>query len=173
MRGKRLIRGGLLGALAVAALAAAGCAGEAVRFNNSIVDYNKRLAAAGKRLGETLAPALQGGQVNAADVKGAYNEVLNTLDQVKKEFASLKVPSGASAKKLADAYGKFLQGQEDMVRNQMGQLVKMAESGKPAPGQMMGLLQAIGAREQADLVNVQAAQREFARDHNIRLIESK
>jgi hypothetical protein len=169
MQGKKLVRGLLLGALAVTALAAVGCAGEAVRFNNSIVEYNKRLEAAGKRLGEAMAPALQGGNVNIADVKAAYQETQNTLDQVKKDFAGLKVPPGASAQRLADAYAKFLGGQEEMIRKQLGPMVKTLESGRPVPGQLMSQFQQIAARENQDLQELQAAQREFARDHKITL----
>jgi hypothetical protein len=169
MQGKNLVRGLLLGALAVTALAAVGCAGEALRFNNSIAESSKRLEAPSKRFGEAIAPAVAGGNVNVAEVKAAYNDLVNIFEQVKKDFASLKVPPGASAKKLADSYGKLLQNQEDMIRDQMGQIVKMVEAGRPAPGQLLKILQTVTAREQADLQELHAAQREFARDHKITL----
>jgi hypothetical protein len=172
MRGKKLVRGLFLGALAVTALAASGCAGEAMRFNQGIVEYNKRLSAAGLKLGQAIKPALQGGNANVAEVKAAYNEAVNTLEQVKQEFANLKVPPGASSKKLADAYGKFLRGQDDIIRNKLGQIVKMVEGGRPNQAQMASIIMAIPAQENADLQEVQAAQREFAKDHNIRLIQN-
>jgi hypothetical protein len=161
--GKSLILGVFL-------LAAAGCAGEAVTFNNAIVNYNKRLNEAGKKFGEALAPALQGGAVNVAQVKATYAEVESTLEQVKKDFAALHVPKSASGQKLAKSYEKFLAGQESAVKNQMAQLVKLVEApGRPNAGMLMSVLQEVGRREQGDLAELQNAQREFARENNIKL----
>src|SRR5262245_44856817 len=108
MRVRRSVRPLTLGAVALAALAAAGRAGEAVRFNNAIAGYNKKLNEAGKRLGEAVKPVVEGKNFDVADVKAAYDKVLGAIAEVKKEFATLTIPPGAGAKKMAEAYSKFL-----------------------------------------------------------------
>jgi hypothetical protein len=169
MRGSRSVRQLSLGVVALAALAAAGCAGEAVRFNNTIAGYNKKLNEAGKRLGEAVKPAVQGEGVNVTDVKAAYDKVLGAIAEVKKEFAALKIPPGAGAKKLAEAYGKFLKGEEELARGQIGEIVKLAEVSRPNRDKILKLIQEVKAKELADMEELLAAQREFARETSVPL----
>jgi hypothetical protein len=169
MRGGKLIRPLSLGALTLAALAAAGCAGEATRFNNTIAGFNKKLNEAGKRLGEAVKPAVEGGSVNAADVKAAYDKILGAVAEVKKEFAALKIPPGAGAKKMAEAYAKFLKSEEELARDQIAQIVKLAEAPRPNREKILELIQQVKAKELADMEVLLAAQREFARENNIPL----
>ncbi len=169
MRGGNAIRPLSLGALALAALAAAGCAGEAARFNNTIAGYNKKLNDAGKQLGEAVKPAVHGEGVNVQAVKAAYDKVLAAVGEVKKDFAALKVPPGAGAKKLAEAYGKFLQGEEKLAREQIGEIVKQAEASHPDRAKLLALIQQVKVRESADMEELLAAQREFARENNVPL----
>jgi hypothetical protein len=169
MRRKKLVRPVLLGAFALSMVAVIGCAGEAVRFNNTIAGYNKRLNEAGTKFGKAIAPAAKGLAVNVGEAKAAYQQVKTVVNEVKAEFAALKVPSGASAKKMADAYAQFLKGQEHMVNNDFAQIMTMVESGKVDQGRFNGLLLQVSQREQGDLAALQAAQREFAKEHGIRL----
>jgi len=155
--------------VALAALAVAGCAGEAVRFNNSLAEYNKRLNAAGKKFGETLTPALQGGNANAGQVRSAYNNMLSTVEAVKRDFNALTPPPSATGKRLADTYRKFLQGQEGMIKNQLGEITRMVEQGKANGGQIMMLLQQIEGQERRDLSELQEVQRQFAKENGITL----
>src|SRR5207253_9041025 len=106
--GQRLTRRFLLGALALAALAGAGCDRKAAQFNNTLTEYNRQLFDAGRKLGESMAPAVQGQPVNATQVRDAYDEVVSTLDAIKKDFATLPVPPSASGKRFAAGYAKFL-----------------------------------------------------------------
>jgi hypothetical protein len=169
MRGRRFVRPLSLGALALAALATAGCAGEAMRFNSAIAGYNKKLNEAGKQLGIAVKPALRGESVNTTDLKAAYDKVLTAVAEVKKEFAALKVPPGAGAKRMAEAYGKFLKGQEELAREAIAQIVKLAEAPQPNRDKILERIQKVKARELEDMDELLAAQREFARENDISL----
>src|SRR5947209_5100246 len=113
---KKLVTPLVLATVSLSLLMVAGCAQrEAVNFNNTIANSNKKLNDAGKRFGEALQPALKGGQANLGEVKAAYQGALNALAEVKKDVGSVKVPDSASAKKLMEGYQEFLKGQEEAI----------------------------------------------------------
>jgi hypothetical protein len=171
--GQRLTRRFLLGALALAALAGAGCDRKAAQFNNTLSAYNQRLFEGGRRLGETLLPALQGAPVEAKEVQEAYDDLIATLDAVKADFATLPVPNSASGKKLAAGYQKFLKGQNDMLRNDVGKIVRRLQ--RNPRDRMLGMMIVVSfrgmqERERAQLRELQELQMAFAREHKLPLL---
>jgi len=149
-----------------------GCGNQAVNFNNSIAKANQKLAAAGLEFGQKVKDALSGQPGKIREVKSSYQNVLKVLDGVKADMKALSVPSSASAKKLYDAHQRFLKGQEEGAK-QFGEIVKILENNTLNAGDKQAkisqIITQIGALEQKDLVELQSAQREFAKEHNIRL----
>jgi hypothetical protein len=145
-----------------------------VKFNNAFIEFSKKLSAAGKKLGQLARPALEGQAADLKQVRKAYAEVEKVLAQVKKEAAALPLPpKSMSAPKLARAYARFLKGQEDMVKKEMREVVGLLDKANPidAAGQarLLAILRDVAAREQKDLAELHEAQREFAREHDIKL----
>jgi hypothetical protein len=156
----------LLGALALATLLGAGCDKKA-EFTNTLNSYNQSLFEAGRKLSQTMRPALEGQPVNADEVRKAYDEVIETLDAVKKDFAELKVPQTPAGKRLAAGYAKFLRGQSSMIRNDMGRIVRAMQRNPRdrSIGQMiLQALPAMAQRSQADTRELQKLLDEFARE---------
>src|SRR5262249_1685691 len=168
---KKIVRAALAAAFLPLFLALPGCKGEAVSFNNKLAGTNKRLEEAGRKFGQTLAPQGQGRPVNAAEVRGAYEQLVQVLNEVKAETKDMQIPSSASAKRLYDTHQKFLQGQEAGVK-QFGEIVRMVETKALGPGGMIQFqqtMQQLAAREQQDLNELRAAQQAFAAEHGVRI----
>jgi hypothetical protein len=146
---------------------------EALKYNEAIVRFNKQLSNAGLKLGQTIRPALEGQAVDLKEMKKAYAATEKVLNQVKKEATALKVPDSESARRLAKVYERFLKGQEVMVKKELAEVVRLVETTNPPDqaGQqrLLRLFQGIAEREMTDLRDLQQAQREFAREHGIKL----
>jgi hypothetical protein len=171
--GQRLTRRFLLGALALAALAGSGCDRKALRFNNTLTEYNRQLFQGGRKLGEAMSPAVQGWEVDPNQVRNAYDELVSTLDAVKKDFATLPVPKSASGQRYAAGYTKFLKGQNDMIRNDVGKIVRHMQ--RNPKDRMLGLqiitsFRAMQKREQESIRELQKLQEDFCREHNLPLM---
>ena len=77
----------VLATVSLSLLLAAGCAQrEAVNFNNSIANASRKLNEAGSRFNKAISPALKGDPVDLGEVKAAYDGLVATLDQVKKDM---------------------------------------------------------------------------------------
>ena len=171
--GQRLTRRLLLGALALATLTGAGCDRKAAQFNNTLSAYNQKLFEGGRRLGETLLPALQGAPVEAKEVQDAYDDLIATLDAIKADFATLPVPNTVSAKKFAAGYQKFLKGQNDMIRNDIGKIVRQLQ--RNPRDRMLGMMivcsfRSLQQRERAQLRELHDLQMDFAREHKLPIL---
>jgi hypothetical protein len=146
---------------------------EALKYNNAIAGLNKKLNEAGMRLGLAISPVLKGQAADLDKVRKAMKEVEKVLTQVKKDVAVLKVPDSDSGRKLAKVYARFLKGQEDMVKKDLPDIVRVVEGANPpdkeGQDRLLKMLVAVGQREQTILTDLQAAQREFAREHGIDL----
>jgi hypothetical protein len=144
-----------------------------LKFNNAIVGFNKQLNEVGKKFGMTLAPALQGNAVDLKEVRKTYAAMEKVVAKVKKEAAALKAPDSDSARKLVKVYQGFLKGQEEMVKKDLIEIVRLLEQTNPPDqeGQqrLVRILQGVGKRELKVLHLLQKAQEEFAREHGIKL----
>jgi hypothetical protein len=170
MMGQGLGRRALLGALALVALAGSGCDRKAAQFNNTLAGYNQRLFAVGQKLGQTIRPAVMGDRVNPKQVRDAYDEAIATLDDIRKEFATLKPPPSDSGKKFYEGYRKLLQSQNDMMRNDLARLVRMLERSPNdrTVGQIIReTVVRMHKREQASTREIEVLQHNFASEHGL------
>jgi hypothetical protein len=162
----RLTRRLLLGALALAVLAGAGC-DQKSEYAGTLASYNQSLFEAGKKFGQTMAPALQNGTVNTAEMRQAYDELVETLDAVKKDFATLKTPQTPAGKRLAAGYEKFLRGQSTMIRNDLGRIVRTVQRNpkdRSARDLIVNTMQTLVQREQASGRELQKLLDDFAKE---------
>lgn len=161
----------ILGALCL--LLIAGCQRGPLEFNNKIAKANKRLAEEGEAFGKAAQAAINGGPSSIADLKQEHQNLLNAITEVKKDMAALSVPTSESAKKLYAAHQKFLAGQEKMINNEFAEIVRVCEnkslSDVAKQSKVLQIVTRVQKVEQADLLPLQAAQREFAKEHNVRL----
>src|SRR5262245_40656132 len=81
---------------------------EALKFNEAIVQANKKLLDAGFALGRSMRPILQDEKdVDLPEVKKQYESATKALASVVKEMKELKVPASRSAAALYEAHQKF------------------------------------------------------------------
>jgi hypothetical protein len=139
-------------------------------FNNLIANCNKKLNVAGQDFGLAIKPALMNQAVNIVQVRNSYKNALKALETVKNDFAAARVPASDSARKLAKGYVEFLKMQEDAITRDFRAIVmQLEQNNNPGAAQILAILQNLGQREQTMLLELQAAQRAFAREHNITL----
>ena len=140
-------------------------------FNEAMVGTNQKLEAAGTELGTAIGLAINGGPQELANAKEKYAKTVRVVQQVKADMQTLKVPSSKSAQTLYEAHQKFLQGQERMIQDDFGEILKTLEDPALDKTAKTQKLQAIFKRvEQAaqdDLIPLQNAQKEFARENNL------
>jgi hypothetical protein len=109
------------------------------------------------------------GEVAAA--RAANNGAAATLAEVKTEFAALTVPPSKSARDLADAYQRFLAGQEESLGKEHRQILALLETkGAPPPtrrSQINALRKQALDREAAALVELRDLQAAFTRENDI------
>jgi hypothetical protein len=117
MTEKQAWRPFLAGAVALAALTAVGCAGEAVQFNNAIANSAKKVEAAE----QPVVTALQAG--NLAEAKRKAEGLLGTVDQARKDLSALRVPAQPGAKEFADSYKTFLAVVEECYQGDLSRLL--------------------------------------------------
>jgi len=169
-----------LGALfAVSLLFAAGGCGrgvstaEAVRFNDTLVGLNARLAQAGKEFGEAAVKAVDGDLIEIAKAKRAFEKLTETMDGVKSESKGLKVPDSASARRLHEEFRRMLQAQEQMVKDDLGDVLRLLEDPQQTSAERRKKIAPIGSYLEAIdtkvLAGVRKAQAAFAGEYGFKL----
>src|SRR5262249_47753433 len=150
--------------LAFLLLALAGCGNPAPKLINAIVKPKKKLPTPGQKFGERLRAPIQGG--NPAQAGQSINEMKKPLKRAQADMKKLDVPSSASAKKLYEVHQRFLKGQEEFVQK-FGEAVKILEepgvAAQAKAAKIQNVLGQIQGKEQRDLMELQNAQREFAK----------
>jgi hypothetical protein len=163
-------------ALALALLLAAGCGREAVNFNNTIANGNKKLNEAGKKFGAAVDPALKGETADVEKVKAAHKAAVEALEQVKKDTSNAKVPGDPTAKKLAEGYQEFLKVEEDVIKNKFGAVATALETKTPPKSsegtfaeQLKTILREASKEEGEALKTLHDLQKDFAKAHDLPL----
>ena len=146
---------------------------DALKFNEAIVNANKRLEMIGEKFGRQIAMALSGKPNDIANVKKGYAEVQKVLKSVQADMKKLadEIPDSAEAKEFYQAHQKFLKGQERMVKVEFQQIVDVVSDTTLDADEKLEkikeILVSVEKIEQADLKVLQAAQRKFAKKHGI------
>jgi hypothetical protein len=143
-------------------------------FNNTVAQYNKRLANAGRAMGLSLGIALKTGrpgelQRARTDHAAAQGEV----NAIRQELDNYNIAGIDGANELRQAYYQFLKGQEQIIQGDFTQCLNIISN----PGlnhqqkeqQIQAILGRLGAAESQALGVLQQAQRTFAQRHNIQL----
>jgi hypothetical protein len=147
---------------------------DAVDFNNSIANANKKLEQGGKDFGSHLSGAINGNQAEVAAMKKEYENLKALVASTKTEIQGLKVPSKQSAKDYQAAELKFLDGQEKLVGD-LGEIVRIVEdrgmNALAKQSKTQPIMERIAQDEKKDLGPLQAAQAAFAKDYNIIIIK--
>lgn len=156
------------------ALTLSGCGGltsGALQFNEKIVQGNQKLEKAGQEFGEALGAALQGGPTEIAEARRLYDVACQTLRTVQSDTRSLQVPSSQAARNLYAAYQRFLEGQERMVLQDMGEVMKLLEDSalneQEKAQRIVPILTQIQTTETTDLATLKSLQQAFAKEYNI------
>jgi hypothetical protein len=146
--------------------------GGAVKYNQTLVKGNERLAAAGQKIGEAVPPAMLGGEAEIAKLKKAHKDALDVLASIQSEMSTISVPSRDSGTKLHETYKQFLAGQDSMLKD-VGKVIAIIEDAtlnqQDKLAQIQTVLGTFEQRENADLQKLKEAQRAFAADYGFRL----
>ena len=142
----------------------AGCAGEAVSFNNSIAKVNKDLNTIGRTFGETIAK-----ESDPARLDSAHNEAVTKVKALVTEANAIKVPQGKEAQDFWTSFQTFLKNQEKMINEDFKELVTIKKSPNFQKAQWEAVFIRIQAVENADLANLKSAQAAYARANNLKI----
>jgi hypothetical protein len=162
-----------LGTLAFFGPEAGAGEGDALRYNNAVVKLTQGLNLAGRKFGMAIGPALKGQAVDLPKVKMGQQELRKALAGAKKEAAGLKPHASETGRKMGKALERFLKGQEEVVKTDVGDIVRLLEATNPPDAQGSEQLQTIIRRmlqrETPALRDLQQAQEAFAKEHGITL----
>jgi hypothetical protein len=156
------------------ALSGCGQGKEAVKFNDSIVNALQRLGPAGEKFGLAVQPALTGGKAELEEVRRAHKSAKDTVASIKEDGKTWKVPDRPSAKALYAAYENLMATQEECINKDFAEIVTILEDEK-APVQVKAqkidqVTKRLEPREKAAMSELDAKQKAFAKDFNIKLV---
>jgi hypothetical protein len=154
----------------------AGCGGQkkALDLNNAASTMTKRLESGGVQFGTAVSKAQQtGAPQDIAEVRKQYNNLTSLMDQARKEADAMKVDGINGGAEFRDAYVKFLQQQDKMLKEEFKEMVELMEDNSLPPFQrqqkLQNAFQRAAAAEGQALPIMKTAQENFARKNNFKL----
>jgi hypothetical protein len=144
-------------------LAGVGCNQGALKYNNDAAGITKELEALGKEFGTQL-PAVAGNPGKADEL---HKNIVSKANNVFQRGRALSPPDTKEGNDLHAAFISFLDTEEKIIKEDMGNMARMA-----GQGNLMGVqnfIMQVGQREQQKLNELRAAQERFAKANNFRL----
>jgi len=121
----------VFGVLSAFLLALGGCGGaskdEAIRFNDAMVDADKRFVASAKDFLDAAAAAVNGGVMELTLVKRAYEACVEAAERMRADAKTLKVPKGKTSQAFYDAYLAVVAQREELVKEDFRIIMKVLE----------------------------------------------
>ncbi len=146
---------------------------EAVTFNDNLVRSLQRLSSAGQNFGESIKPVLQGQNPNVQEVRRTQKEAADVLASVKADMKTWSIPPRESAQNLYQSFANVMTIQEEAIGH-FGEIVKICEDPKKSnqmrADQISQTIRKFEDHEKVAIMDLQAKQKVFAKDHNIKLI---
>jgi hypothetical protein len=143
-----------------------------LRFHNSVVQSNNRLARAGQSFGTAVDGCLFGG--DAAAARRESEAYFKTLRDIRNEMPNWEVPDSAKAKEFFRGYQTYLQTIEDAVTKGDAQIFTIIEDRRLNRQSKMQQVDQIMLQtddvERRAFGELQRLEQEFARAHNITLL---
>jgi hypothetical protein len=164
-------------ALTLALIVSVGCSRErqrAANLNNAASAASKRLEVAGKSFGEAVGKALQSGApADAAAARQQYTSLQTVVRAARQEMTDMDVSGVSGGSEFKAATLKFFQNQESMMDTDFKEMLDILDKkGMTKAARAKAVLEKMtgaAGKESKDLVEIQAAQRTFAAQHNITL----
>lgn len=161
--------------LALVLLGLVGCGGpHPVKFNDEIVQTNKRLARAAWEFRESFNPLNRAEQIDPNKVQNAYDNLLKTVKDIQEEWKKTEAHRSTTGEDFHKAYDTFLAGQRRLVEQEFSNIVAIAKRvGVPPQNRMEEInkqLTKITEKENQDMEKLRQAQNKFGDDQSIRLI---
>ena len=141
-------------------------------FNNRIAVNTAKWSSAVAALRKAIEPLSSNQDVPAATVQGAYDQLVKEFKEVKSTSRHMPVPAGSSAgQTYRDKYWEFLDGQEDLLNNEVKRIVTAAGDTKLKPYDrwrvILGIFAEIEKKERPARDALQKAQGEFNSAHKL------
>ncbi len=140
-----------------------GCGREALNYNNAVAGITKDLESAGERYGKSMG-AMKG---DPAKLKASHSDFVREVEGIVSRGRALKAPDAKGAKELEQAFHAYLNKQEQMARNELGELTQAI--GNNDGGRVQALVARIQETEQVDVNNLKRAQAAYAQANNFKL----
>lgn len=161
----------------LALCAAGGCSRvssqEAARFNEALVQSQKRLNDAGLEFGKSAGAAIDGGAVEVAMLDRALEKTLEAVARSKGDVQNMTVPKSAAARNFHVAYLKMVETEEKLLAEELGSIVKtLKDPARPAAAKhkrVMLIANYLTKMEADAMASVKEAQAAFAREHGVKL----
>jgi hypothetical protein len=147
---------------------------QALDLNNSVAKGTKRLEQAGLEFGKAAGEALaRNDPKHAAEARKQYENTMALLGKTMQEANALKVDGIAGGAEFRDAYIKFLQTEESLMKKEFKDVVEILEDQKLERAQRKQrfdeTLQRVTRAEEPALSALKSAQKTFASKHNFKV----
>jgi outer membrane PBP1 activator LpoA protein len=174
MIGPRRLKGREIVSVFLLAMALAGCnAHNPVKFNDTIVNAQKKLDDSSANLYEASSSALDGKDEEVAKMKAAHDACVRDLREAQSTIGQMKVPDESEAKAFHAAAQKYLSAKEQMIVKDMGEVVKILEDksmdSSERVAKVLPIIERVADAEKKELDTLQSAQQAYASKHNMKI----
>jgi hypothetical protein len=170
-RNKRWLMG-----IAVAAALAAGCMPPTrVEFIEKLAMENRKIARSTRAFKTALEPLATGQNADSGAVHSAYDDMVKTVKEVKRDMAGQMLPpSSPHAKDFLDAYKDYLDAEQAILDGPMQQIVAKVDDNSVEPAVKWDTIKSLMAqvkaqeddRDNGAFPRLMTAQATYAHDHN-------
>ena len=98
-----------------------------VKYNNMVVEANKRLKTAGRIYGKTIKPLFFDAEANLDEVREAQDYLAARAAKIHKVMKAYNVPNTKGADSLNKAHLAFLDYQKEMTKKPLDQIMEFLE----------------------------------------------
>jgi hypothetical protein len=142
-----------------------GC-GEAVTFNDSMIELTQDLEKAGRKFGERVTQ----NEGRRDQLEEAYNDAVGEVGKIMKRAKAIRVPKKVKgARAYHEAFMAYMEFEENAANHEFRKIVSAAARGDRES--LWTNLQRMGKQEQEEIAKMKAAQKAFAEANGLAVRE--
>jgi hypothetical protein len=145
-----------------------------VKYNNMVVESNKRLKSAGKLYGAALKPIFFDEEADLDQVKEAQEYLAARVEKIHKVMKAYNVPKTKGADAMNRAHMAFLDYQKEMVDGPLNKIMELLEDPNLKPEdkkeEIQALLEEMRKEEVRHYLALKKAQDAYGEAHGIQII---
>lgn len=145
-----------------------------LKYNEMVVEANKRLKTAGKLYGKALKPVFFDEEADLDEVKEAQDYLTARVGKIHKVMNAYNVPETKGSDELAKSHLAFLSYQKEIVEGPLNDVMELLEDPNLKPDdkkeEIQKILRAMRKQEAQLYLALKSAQDAYAEAHNIEIV---